>query len=380
MKKSLLYLLIVIVVAGVLGTLAAKDPGYVLISYDGTTLQTGLWVFLGAITLFAVLLRLTLKLGRTIFGTANRIQDWRKSRRVGKSIEHTNRGLLYLQEGDPSRAEKFLTSGIKHQPQPVVNYLNLAKAANESGKADDREKFLRLAEEADPSATAAIAMTRAELAAGRGDWRVCLDALETGPNNQRSIILKKDALVALGEWRVLEKFMPRLQKNLDEAVYTSLEKKLIIEILNEKDVSDEKRLGIYRGASEAVRLDPDVLNSLCQHVHYEKEAEAILRRVLKKSWQPVLVETYGKLGKETLPKRLKVALGWKQQHPIDASLDYCLGLLYEAQDMKADAIAAFEAAIEHGAHRGASRQLANLYAFQGEYQKSNEYLNMALKL
>ncbi|MFT7090103.1 MAG: HemY protein [Sulfitobacter sp.] len=379
MKKRLLYLLIIIVIAGVLGTLAAKDPGYVLISYDGTTLQTGLWVFLGAIVLLVVSLRLTLKLGRTVFGTAGRVQSWRKSRMVGKSIEHTNRGLLYLQEGDANRAEKFLISGIKHQPQPVVNYLHLARAANESGKADDREKFLRLAAETDPSANAAIVMTRAELAAGREDWRVCLDALESGPDNLRSIILKKNALLALGEWSALERLMPRLQKSLDGSVYTSLEKKLVLETLNKKDVSAERRLGIYRGASETVRFDLDVLNSLCQHEHFEKEAEAILRRILKKSWQPVLVETYGKLGKETLSKRLKVALGWKKQHPIDTSLDYCLGLLYEGQDMKVEAVTAFEAAIEHGSHRGASRQLAKLYAFEGEHQKSNEYLNIALR-
>jgi HemY protein len=378
-KRRLLYLLIVIVVAGVLGTLAAKDPGYVLISYDGTTLQTGLWVFLGAIVLFLVLLRLTLNIGRAFFGTANRIQSWRKTRMVGKSIEHTNRGLLYLQEGNADRAEKFLTSGIKHQPQPVVNYLHLARAANESGKADDREKFLRLAAEVDPSASAAIVMTRAELASSRGDWQACLDALEGGPSNQRSIRLKKDAIVALGNWNALEKLMPSLQKNLAGFDYASLEKKMVLAILSDVKASDERRLRTYRAASEVVRIDSDVLNSLCQHCHYEKEAEVILRRVLKNSWQPDLVETYAKLGKETLPKRLKTALGWKKQHPIDASLEYCLGLLYEAQDMKVEAITAFESAIEHGSHRGASRQLANLYAFQGEHQKSNEYLNMALR-
>lgn len=379
MKRRLLYLLIVIVAAGVLGTLAAKDPGYVLISYDGTTLQTGLWAFLGAIVLFLVLLRLTLKLGRTVFGTANRVKSWRKTRMVGKSIEHTNRGLLYLQEGNADRAERFLTSGIKHQPQPVVNYLHLARAANESGKSDDREKFLRLAAEADPSASAAIVMTRAELAASRGDWQACLDALEGGPSNQRSTRLKKDAIVALGNWSALEKLMPSLQKHLGDSVYASLEKKLVLETLSDIEANDEKRLRIYRDASEAVRVDSDVLNSLCRQGQYEKEAEVILRRVLKNSWQPDLVETYAKLGKETLSKRLKTALGWKKQHPIDASLEYCLGLIYEAQDMKVEAITAFESAIEYGSHRGASRQLANLYAFQGEHQKSNEYLNMALR-
>tara|TARA_R110002073_G_scaffold4917_15_gene31110 strand:- start:19007 stop:20149 length:1143 start_codon:yes stop_codon:yes gene_type:complete len=379
MKKSLVYLLVIIVVAGVVGTLAAKDPGYVLISYDGATLQTGLWVMLGAIALATYSVWLTYRFGRSIFGTAARIQDWRKGRQLGKSIEHTNKGLLFLQEGNASRAEKFLTSGIKHQPQPVVNYLHLAMAANESGKADEREKYIRLATEADSTASAAIAMTRAEMAMDRGDFQACLDALVNGPDNHRSIIMKQDALIALGKWASVEKLLPTLKKHLDESSYISLEKRLVLEILNTDASSDEKRLAIYRGASEAVRFDEDVLLSLCQHVHYEKEAEAILRRVLKKSWQPNLVEAYGKLGKESLSKRLKVAKGWQKLHPVDASLEFCLGLLHEALDQKEEAISAYESAIEHGAHRGASRQLANLYAFQGDHQKSNEYLNMAYR-
>ena len=380
MKKGLILLLLVIVIAGVVGTLAAKDPGYVLVSYDGATLQTGLWVMLGAIALVSFLLWLTYKFVRSIFSTAARIQDWRQGRQLGKSIEHTNKGLLLLQEGNASRAEKFLTSGIKHQPQPVVNYLHLAMAANDSGKADDREKYLRLAAESDSTASSAIAMTSAEMAMDRGDFQMCLEALANGPENQRSIFMKKDALVALGEWASLEKLLPILKKHMSEAAYATLEKRLVLETLNSMTSSDEKRLAIYRGASELVRLDEEVLLSLCQHVSYEKESEAILRRVLKKSWLPSLVEAYGGLGKESLSKRLKVALGWKKVHPVDASLEYCLGLLYEAQEMKEDAMACYESAIEHGAHRGASRQLANLYAFQGDHQKSNEYLNMAFRV
>ncbi|MFT4676055.1 MAG: HemY protein [Patiriisocius sp.] len=377
MKKGFAILLLVVVIAGVVGTLAAKDPGYVLISYDGATLQTGLWVLLGAIALISFVLWLTYKFGRSIFGTAARIQDWRQGRQLGKSIEHTNKGLLLLQEGNANRAERFLTSGIKHQPQPVVNYLHLAMAANDSGKADDREKYLRLATEADSSANSAIAMTSAEMAMGRGDFQACLEALADGPENQRSVIMKKDALIALSKWASLEKLLPTLKKHMSESAYNALEKQLVLETLNSMTSSDEKRLAVYRGASESVRFDVEVLLSLCQHVHYEKEAEAILRRVLKKSWLPSLVEAYGALGKESLSKRLKVALGWKKLHPVDASLEFCLGILYEAQDMKAEAMTSYELAIEHGGHRGASRQLANLYAFQGNHQKSNEYLNMA---
>lgn len=379
MKKFMLYLLIVVVIAGVVGTLAAKDPGYVLISYAEMSLQMGLWVFLGGIALIVFGLWLLGKSLRGMMGTARKVQDWRQDRLRGKSIEHTNRGLLYLQEGNSSRAEKFLTSGIKHQSQPVVNYLHLARVANDSDKADEREKYLRLAMESDSSAIAAIAMTRAELATDRQDWQDCLDALESAPANQRSLTMKKDALLALGKWSALEKLLPQLKKSLDAAEYTALEKRLVLEVVQAGKSSDEKRLAIYRGASETVRNDLEVLEHLCEHMGYEKEAEAILRRSLKKTWQPRLVEIYGNLGKETLKKRLKTAQGWQKQHPVDASLEYCLGVLYEAQDQKSEAMGAYESAVEHGGHRGASRQLANLHAFAGDHQKSNEYLNIALK-
>ena len=47
MKRGLFILLIVIVVAGYLGTLIARDPGYVLVAYNGYSMQTSLWVLVG---------------------------------------------------------------------------------------------------------------------------------------------------------------------------------------------------------------------------------------------------------------------------------------------------------------------------------------------
>jgi HemY protein len=335
-------------------------------------------VFLAGIAILVALVWLLVRSSRWLVGTGQRIRAWRQDRRRGKSIEHTNRGLMYLQEGNADRAKKFLESGVKHQPQPVVNYLNLARAANDAGNDAEREKYLRLAAESDSSADLAIAVATAELAVAREDWQACLDALRSVHENQRVLTLKKNALVALGDWSGLEKLLPKLKKILGEESYVSLEKRLVMASLAAPNHSDERRLGIYRGAGEAVRLDPEVLERLCKTVSYEKETEAILRRALKKSWQPSLAEVYGQLGTETLAKRLKIALAWRKQHPVDASLDYCVGRLYEAMNQKEEARQAYEAAVEHGRHRQASRQLANLYAFEGNHEKSNEYLLLAL--
>ena len=50
MKRTMTVLLVIIALAVWLGTLAARDPGYVLVSYDGATVQSGLWVMLVLVT------------------------------------------------------------------------------------------------------------------------------------------------------------------------------------------------------------------------------------------------------------------------------------------------------------------------------------------
>lgn len=372
MKLTLLYLLAVVVLAGVIGTLAARDPGYVLISYNGATLQTGLWVFLGLLFLLGFGIWLLQRVWRGFFAGAARIQQWRKDRSLKQSIEHTSRGLIYLQEGNASRAEKFLNSGIKHQPLPAVNYLHLARAANDQNKAEEREKYLRLAVEADSGVTAAVRLLRAELAFARQDWQTCLSALQDAPDTDRTLLYKKSALVGLGNWRALGELLPRLKKAQNREMYLSLEKQYLLATFADSALQDEQKLKVYRGADSDNRQDSAVLLALKGHLSAEKELEAIFRKLLKGSWQPPLVEAYAELGTETLPRRLKTALSWQGQHPVDPALNYCIGYLHEQQGSVQQARDAYEAAIAQGGHGRASQQLAKLHAAEGNFKQSVE--------
>ncbi len=378
MKKIMLYILAVVILAGWLGTLMARDPGYVLLSYGGSSLQMGLWVFLGGLAVIGFGSYFLLRLFRGVTGTLGQFQAWRVDRRRGKSIEHTNRGLVYLQEGNTDRAEKFLLSGLAHQPQPVINYLNLARVSDAQGKPEDRQKYLRLAAEADSNASLAIAVAAAEMAIEREDWRECLHVLEGVSDNRHVLMMKQKAARGLQDWPALDRLLPALKKVLSAQEYTALEKQVVIKRITEPASSNEKRLAIYKGASEETRIDVEVLTTLCKLVNYEQETEAILRRVLKKHWHKELVELYGALGKETIGKRFKVANGWLKTHPNDSSLQFCLGQLYEAKGELDQAKQCYEKSIELGHHAGSSRQLANLLAFEGDHEKSNEYLRLTL--
>ncbi len=379
MRRTLLLWLLVLVVAGVIGTLAARDPGYVLLSYDGTTLQTGLWVFIAGLVVLGFSVVLLLRLWRSMFSTAQKFQRWQQDRALNRSIEHTSRGLVYLQEGNLERAEKFLMSGANHQPQPVINYLNLAKAANGQDKAEMREKYLRLATEADKNASNAIAILRAELALERKAYAECLSSLENIADSNKGLYLKASALDQLEDFAALEVLLPKLRKVLPSAAYSEIETRVVLAGIRSDSATEEQRLGAYRAASETVRHNPLVVAELCKFVTAEKDLEVILRKILKQSWQPDIVESYGELGDAHVQKRLKTALAWRDQHPLDPGLHYCIGRLQQLNGETDAARESFQKAVDGNGHTLASQELAALYADAGDHKKSNEILNLAYR-
>jgi HemY protein len=379
MRRTLLYLLLVVAFGVLVGTLADIDPGYVLISFWGATLQTSLWVFLGGILIIGFVVLFSLKLWRGMFNTAARLQQWRKDRSLSRSIEHTSKGLLLFQEGNIDRAEKFLLSGAKNQPQPAVNYLHLAKVASRNNKPEEREKYFRLALEADKTASAAIAIARGELALEKGEFEECLDALKDAPSSERVLRIKCEALSGQQNFAELGGLLPQLKKHLGSKETLELEQCIVMATIEDAAATDDQKLAAYRSASEAVRSQPGVLIALSQMMTNKTELEAIIRKTLKKQWQPQLVEVYGNLGVELAKKRLKTALSWQKQHPVEPSLSYALGRLHEYLEQPGEAKAAYQSAVDQGGHRQASERLAALYALDGEHKKSHELLALAYR-
>lgn len=379
MRRALIVLLGAIVAAALIGTLMAEDPGYVLISYSGATLQTGLWVFLGGLFLLGFAILLLLRFWRGLYGTAEKLQRWRLDRSIRRSIEHTSKGLILLQEGHPERAEKYLLSGVDHQPKPAVNYLHLAKAASRRGNAKQREKYFRLAEEADKKAHLAISMMRAELAIERRDYAEGLKVLANVPENDTTVLMQKSAVQGLGDVQALEKLLPRLKKVLSETEYLQLETSVVVAGITSQEATEDQRIAQYRSASEPTKNDVRVLLALSGQVNQVKELESILRKIIKQSWQPELIEAYAQLGPDLLQKRLKTAVGWQKQRPVDPSLNYCVGFLQEALGERDSAMTAYQTAVDQGGHKLASEQLARLYASDGNHQKSNELLSLAYR-
>ena len=343
MKRRLIILLIVVVAAGWIGTLVARDPGYVLISYDGATIQTGFWVLIGGLGLSVVGGYYLLK----FFGVASRsatyYRRWQGERKLQKSIQLTQKGLIFLQEGTHDRALKFLVSGAENSESPGINYVSAADAADQLGNAELREQNLRLARESDKEMHLAAMVAEAKMCTRRADWQKCIASLKGAPDNDVVLELKKNALLQLGSWQALSDLMPALRKTVvDRQAQKEFEKHVAL--------------------------------------HDEVEIELVLRNAVKKEWRDQLVVRYGDATRETVTRRLKVAEGWNKNHSDDYALHLCLAQLNEQAGNKEQAMASYQQSIAIRETRLANERLAFLFAFEGDYKKSNELLRTALSL
>ncbi len=381
MKRRLVILLIFIVAAGWIGTLVARDPGYVLISYDGATIQTGFWVLLGMIALTVIGGYYLLK----FFGAAAKSRAyylrWQGDRKLRKSMQLTQKGLALLQEGTFDRALKFLVSGADNSESPGINYISAATAADHLGNAEQREQNLRLARESDKGMSLAVTVDEAQMCSRRGDWQKCINSLEGVPNNNVVLELKKNALLQLRSWQALSDLMPALRKSAaDRQAQKEFEKHVALQRLGATGNTNDGAAIIYKKLADDLKNDTDVVLAFCNAVDDEVEVELVLRSTIKHQWQEELVSRYGEATRETVTRRLKVAEGWLKTHSDDYALHLCLAQLNETAGNKEQAMTAYQRSVSIHETRLANERLAFLFAFEGNYKKSNELLRTALTL
>ncbi len=381
MKRLLILLLLVIVAAGWIGTLVARDPGYVLISYDGATIQTGFWVLVGGVILTAIGGYYLLRLFGAASRTATYYRRWQEDRKRRKSMQLTQKGLTFLQEGTFDRALKFLLSGAEGSEHPGVNYIAAADAADQLGNAELREQNLRLARASGKDVNLAAMVAEAKMSARRGDWQRCITSLKDATDNDVVLELKKRALLQLRSWQALSDLMPALRKTAqDRQAQSEFEKHVALQRLKAPGNTNDGAATIYKKLADDLKYNTEIVLTFCDVVDDEVEIELVLRNAVKKQWRDQLVTRYGAATRETVTRRLKVAEGWNKNHSDDYALHLCLAQLNEQAGNKEQAKASYQRSIAIQESRLANERLAFLFAFEGDYKKGNERLRKALSL
>lgn len=300
--------LIILIASVWLGLQIAKDPGLAFFSYRQWSIEMPLWFAAVSFIVILLFFYFILCLFTGIDGLFYRWKNWLRFRRIHKSYNKTNRGLLELLEGHWKNAEHYLLSGVSQSDATLINYLGLAKAAHEQGAYERRDSYLRKAHASAPNADIAVGLTQAQLQFNQGQFESALATLghlrTVAPYHGFVLKLLERLYVHLGDWQSLLKLLPSLYKAgvVSREQLTMLEKKTYEELLKQPGSRSEGLdvlQALWKSIPSKLQKDPEVVccyaKQLLRYPNTSVEIEALVNKALKKTWNADLVKLYGNL-------------------------------------------------------------------------------------
>jgi len=325
--KTGLIVVLTLLAGTILAALLMEDPGYVLLNFRGYIVETSvpiivLMLLLGyaAVRLLIRVLRAPRQLGRA----AGRLRE-RKTRRL------LTDGLLEIAEGNWSRAERLLTRGVRNNEAPLLNYLSAARAAQLQGAYERRDNWLRMAYEQDPESATAVLLTQAELQMEHGQFEearaTIARLLDRHPDHAQGLCMLGRLHAARNDWQGLREILPRLGKYKllprDELDRLALQayRQALATLAAEPDAAALE--DTWGAVPRHLRDDPQLVSAwtrALQACGRTEQAESIIRKTLKKRWDPELVLQYGRLDYADRVRQLSRAEAWLGERSDDPVL------------------------------------------------------------
>lgn len=391
MKRFFFALLLLLLAGAWLGQLMIQDPGYVLLSYRNTTVETSLWVLLLMAIVGFALLHWLLNLLQRARLPAQRLRNWRGQRNQRIAQSRTLKGLMALSEGDWRRAQRALTQAAERSEQPLINYLAAAKAAHEQGDAGAADSLLQKARAATPKAEVAIGIVQAQIQLARGQYEPALATLlqlkKRAPKHSYVLRLLKQAYQNLNDWQGLQQLLPELRRQealpLDQIRALELEvaRHLLSASLDKLPAEAESKARLHALALTWQNLPPSCTHNAGLIADYARlvadsgnpnEAEKLLRERIRQEWDDDLVTVYGCIASSDPHRQLETAKSWVGKHPDNAALELTLGRLSMLNQLWGSATKHLESSLKLQPDAQAYAELSRLLASLGQQERAGK--------
>lgn len=360
MKRRFFLLLLVVVLGALLGLMVLRDPGYVLVSWQQTSIEMGLWLggmlwLLSLVVSVAVIDLLFKLLGFSDWWA--RFMNGRRQRRSQQAFEE---GVARLERGDWKRAERKLFNAARLATHPLPAFLAAARAAAHGQAWERAEQYLVLAEENGNRLAVGLARARLLLVAGRWEQAAVLLAHlhDRYPREDAVRRLRVEVLARLQRWADLADILPQLQKaGADDGQFAALEKKANREVLGwiaqtsgrtDKAYTVRRLQAYWQALPKRLQGDEELQAAYAGELvrsGADDEAEALLADGLERQWSNAGIDVYGRARSTRPDQALARAEAWKAAHPNNPALMLALGRLCLQNRRWLDARAYFEAAL-----------------------------------
>lgn len=384
--KKLISLILILAVGISLGVLIKQNPGIVVVQWHNWRIDSPLWLAVFAIVLGGVVVYYLMRIVLGIFSTPAKLVHFKHNWEQKHARKLMHQGLMDLVEGHWQQASRHLQASVSHSEAPLLNYLGLARSAQEQGDDKARDRYLRLAHEkgSGNGSKMAVGLTQAQLQYEHGQYEQSLATLKhlqsLSPHHPRILSLLKRVYQHLNEWDQLLKLLPNLRKNhvVSPDELMQLEREAFIHKLSraEKSSSAEEIKKVWHNLPRKYHQDPVMVyqyaNALISH-REPFEAENCLRQAIKREWRESLIRLYGQIDHPEPDKLLLQAEGWLKTHGQSASLMLTLGRLSCAAQLWGKAERYFEASINIKPDVEAYTELACLYEKLDKLELSHKF-------
>lgn len=376
--RTILLFLIIAVIAALVWTWLASDPGYVQVRIRHTTFETSVVVAVVLLLVLWAVLSICWLLARWPFRAWSRGV---KRRGRGQFVG----GLNALAEGEYAAAERDLGKAANHAAFRTPALLMLARAAHERGATDRAADAL---DRVDASGARATDALRAHLLIDNGRDAEALALLKpkaaANDLSARGWRLLVDAALATGDTQTALDALPALARSqsLTPETQAALETRVLVAALRlSPDVAHLN--GLWNAASRAQRRRPELIAAfawrsaaLGQTLAAMDEIESAERR----EWSDELATCYGNLGAEELTARAAKAEGWLAIAPNSAPLLTTIGRLCVQQALWAKAEEPLQRALGIAETPLAWEALGDCHQGEGDIATANRCYANALRL
>lgn len=389
--KWKIALIFAIVLGGIGGSWLKNLPGFVIIAYQNTSFEMRLWVFIALLVIAVTLVVFSISILRSVMGSAGRMRGWRGERQFRKARIQTIKGLLSFIEGRWNQSENTMINSVKNSDTKLINYLIAAQSAQHQQAEDRRDGYLRLAHKAEPDAMVAIGLTQAQLQLDNAQFEQALATLTELNNKQphHPFVLKllSATYLKLEDWRAIIQLLPELKK------YKALAQEKLLQ-LETKSVDGLLKKEFAKGQLETLqdtwlnlpsssrKLPANVICYARLLIMFEqmKEAERLIKPLIKKQANDELVNLYGQLKDPQSTKLFSFLENWFNQNPqAPLSIYLALGKLAYNEALWGKAKHYLELAIKSAPTAEAYFMMAKTLRELDDSQSPNEFYQRGLE-
>lgn len=383
MRRLFLLLLCALLAAGSLAWLLRTDPGYVLLQYGHTRLETTVWFALAALFAVVLILQLVLRCLGLVSRLLERLLGPRSAPAVTGRRDRTAQGMRAFFEGDWERGGRLLARGADSSAYPLANYLLAARAAVSRGDAELAEGFLTLAA-ALPDATESVRLERARNQALLGNHAGVVAALAVGADSPAALELLLPALAQTGDWARLAALLPDARRAgaMPEATLDELEERAFAALIGRVGADVQALRRAWESLPARLRKRPALVARYARALaaHAGAEAMELLESALAREWSASLVQVLGMIPAPDPDKAFARSEKLLSRHPDDAVALLALGRRAMAARLWGKARDYLEASLARAERAETCELLAQVYVHSGDAERARKYRERAAAL